>query len=127
MAQPRLGSNEMLTASISNLSLIYGEPEDSISQRVYALSEQIHRHYCMSRGFVNHSASRPDEHVAVSVLMSLAGADWFFVRDAERLPPTVEGGSMTMPDGTVTLKVDEIVVGPGVAVVMEGDHDETQS
>jgi hypothetical protein len=85
MARPNLGAE--WSSSISQLSLAYGVSETEMQQRVYALSEQIHTHYCFARGPVNHSESRPDQHIAAGILGSLAGSDWWMVRDAERALP----------------------------------------
>lgn len=132
MANGRLPSQgEMLTASIANLALRYGEDESTIAQRVYALAEQVHRHYCLNRGFVNHSESRPDEHVAVSVLTSLAGADWLLVREAERISPDLQYGQDTMTEGNpVMVSYGEETVPvktyPFAAIVLENVDDSAE-
>lgn len=85
MTTKRLPSRgEIFVATVGNLSVAYGVDESAMSQRVYAIAEMIHRHYCLSRGIVNHNEARPDQHVAVSILSALAGTDWWLVRDAER-------------------------------------------
>jgi hypothetical protein len=74
----------MWDASPSRLAAAYGTDVSRIEQLSYSLAEQIHQHYCLSRGIVNHSEARPDQQVALSVLASLAGADWWMVRGDER-------------------------------------------
>lgn len=59
---------------------------------VYSLAEQMHQHYCLTRGIVNHNESRPDQDIALSVLGSLAATDWWLVRDAYRLQAIVPDG-----------------------------------
>jgi hypothetical protein len=83
MARRDLGA-EWIT-SISQLAAAYGLDENTMQQRVYALSEQIHSHYCFSRGPVNHAESRPDEHIAAGILGALVGVDWWLVRGGERV------------------------------------------
>lgn len=73
--------------STSQLAAAYGIDESTMQQRVYALAEQIHAHYCFSRGPVNHSESRPDEHIAAAILGALVGVDWWMVKGSERLVP----------------------------------------
>lgn len=83
MPSPNLGAQ--WSASVSELALAYGVDETTIQQRMYALAEQIHAHYCFSRGPVNHAESRPDEHIAAAMLRALAGADWWMVKGSERV------------------------------------------
>jgi hypothetical protein len=81
MAQPQVPSlGDQWQSSIIVLSAAYGWPTDKMQTAVYAVAEQVHRHYCLSRGIVNHNEARPDQHVAVSILSSLAGADWWMAR-----------------------------------------------
>ena len=94
MAQPLLPSyGERWTASLSNLATAYGWDEGKMATAVYAVAEQLHQHYCLSRGIVNHSESRPDQDVAVSFLSSLAGTDWWIAKSMDMRPsletPTV--------------------------------------
>jgi len=74
---------EAWSASLTSLSSAYGLDRDSMATAVYAMAEQIHQHYCMSRGIAQHNEARPDQHVATSVLMTLAGSDWWMVRSAD--------------------------------------------
>lgn len=82
---------EAWAASLVALSKAYGVDESTMAQRVYAISEQIHQHYCLSRGIVNHNEARPDQDVAISILGYLAGADWWLVRSDERIWRTARG------------------------------------
>jgi|SRR4029079_10626570 len=75
---PSLG--EQWQSSLTVLAAAYGWTEEKTATAVYAISEQVHRHYCLSRGIVNHNESRPDQQVAISILSSLAGSDWWMVR-----------------------------------------------
>lgn len=81
---PSLG--EQWTATKANLAKAYGWDEDKMEMAIYAVAEQIHRHYCLSRGIVNHAESRPDQDVALSVLGALAGVDWWMVKSADLAP-----------------------------------------
>ena len=102
MAAPRIPSiGEQWSASIKTLASVYGQDEDTMAMAVYALAEQMHQHYCLARGLVNHSESRPDQNVAVSVLMTLAGTDWWIVRKVD----------ITRSDPVGALTVEE--TGPG--------------
>jgi hypothetical protein len=65
------------------LASAYGVTEDEVSVAVYAIAEQMHQHYCLSRGIINHREARPDQHVAISVLAGLAGSDWFLGHSAD--------------------------------------------
>lgn len=86
MTQRRLPSEgEVWTGSIGALARAYQTDESTMSTRAYALAEQIHRHYCLANGIVQHRESRPDQQAAISILLSLAGEDWWVVRGAELL------------------------------------------
>ena len=109
MARRDLGAE--WTNSISQLASAYGLDETQMQQRVYALAEQIHSHYCFSRGPVNHAEARPDEHIAAGILGALAGVDWWMVRDSERdtcstFSPTVDGAWGTSDAGVEWVKDD---------------------
>lgn len=101
MTQRRLPSaGEQFTATVSNLAIAYEVDEQTMHVAVYALAEQMHRHYCLSRGMVNHSESRPDQDVAVSVLAGLAGGDWWLVRAIDRVA-NLAAGPLDEPDTVV--------------------------
>lgn len=95
MARQDLGAQWI--ASINDLALAYGLNADDMQQRVYALAEQIHTHYCFSRGFVTHSEARPDEHIAAGILGALAGADWWMVRTADRIDNDTVVADLNVP------------------------------
>lgn len=89
MTQPRLDTlGSKWSASIKTLTVAYGQTEDAVAMATYALAEQIHRHYCLARGLVNHSEARPDQHAAISIMMSLAGTDWFLGHRSDFERPT---------------------------------------
>ena len=83
-------------SGLSDVALAYGLPEAEIEQRMYTLAEQLHQHYCLQRGIVNHNEARPDQHVALSMLAALVATDWFMVHGDERrpvyVPPIFEDG-----------------------------------
>ncbi len=84
MVKPHLG--EEWVSSISQLATAYEKSLSETQQMVYALAEQIHSHYCFSRGPVHHTASRPDEHISIAILGALAGADWWLARSSGIAP-----------------------------------------
>lgn len=87
MTTPKVPSQgEVWAATLSNLAKAYGQTEDETAVAVYAVAEQVHQHYCLSRGIVNHQESRPDQHVAISILGSLAATDWWLARSAALRP-----------------------------------------
>lgn len=79
------------THSVRDIALTYGIPEDEVALRVYTIAEQVHVHYCLQRGIVNHSESRPDQDVALSILGALAGSDWWLVKGVERVTRPLAG------------------------------------
>lgn len=85
-AKPLPSYGEKWAATVSNLATAYGRDKDQMAVAVYAIAEQLHQHYCLSRGIVNHQESRPDQDVAVSLLGSLAATDWWLVRSMELRP-----------------------------------------
>lgn len=95
--KPLPSYGEQWAITLSNLAMAYGWDEDKTSMAVYVIAEQIHRHYCLSRGIVNHSEARPDQDVALSVLGALAGVDWWLVRGEDVLPPAVPSEPLEAP------------------------------
>lgn len=84
MTTLRIPSKEQIwSASLTNLSMAYGRDRDEMESIVYAVAEHLHNFYCLSRGQVNHTESRPDQHAALAVLMALAGNDLWVFRGAE--------------------------------------------
>lgn len=103
MTQGRLPSDGAKWAgSISTLAKAYGTTEDSIATATYALAEQIHRHYCLARGLVLHSEARPDQQVAISIMMSMAGQGWWVVQSDQLVPSseTIPGEVVVNDDST---------------------------
>lgn len=83
MNQPRLSDHGATwSSSIATLATVYNASEDDVAVAAYALSEQIHRFYCLQKGIVMHSEPRPDQQVAISIMMALAGTDWWVVRSS---------------------------------------------
>lgn len=74
---------DIWTSTIATLAAAYRCDRDQMATRVYALAEVVHQHYCLQKGLVSHSEARPDQQVAVAILMSLAGVDWWLVRGHE--------------------------------------------
>jgi len=81
------------------LARAYQLDEATIATRAYALAEQIHRHYCLGRGVVQHHEARPDQQAALSILLSLAGTDWWLVRSDEALTATALVSIDDPPEG----------------------------
>lgn len=121
MVRPHYG--DAWVASITDLSRVYGLPEDQMQQRVYALAEHIHQHYCLNSGPVHHRESRPDEHIAASMLGAMAATDWWMVRNDERIiPPEIgsEPEPVTFYEGQL-VSVGPVAIDPDEVLLARAD------
>lgn len=77
----------MVDASTDLLITAYGLDRSQVEMATYAVAEQIHQHFCLPRGIVTRHEPRVDQQVAVQILSSLAGSDWWLVHRDQRIWP----------------------------------------
>lgn len=68
------------------LSLGWTRPD--IERMSYTLAEQLHQHTCVPRGLYSHRTARPDQDVAISMLVNLFDVGWYMYGRNATLPVT---------------------------------------